>query len=69
MPSILVNKLWWERKSSIFKDKYIFPKETIGNVFNLDNEFMTYLKVKDARLTSMLDLDFNIPWGFFYGAC
>jgi hypothetical protein len=69
MPSLLVNNLWWERKSSIFKDKYIFPKVFVGIVLNLSNEFMTYLKVKDPRIPSMPDLDFNIPWGFFDGAC
>jgi len=69
MPIILVNNLWWERKSNIFKDKYIFPKVTVGIVLNLSNEFMTYLKVKDPRLPSMSDLDFNIPWGLFDSAC
>jgi hypothetical protein len=69
MPSFLVSSIWWDRNSSIFRDTAIPPEITADIVLRLSNEFMMDLKVKGPRLPTMPEVDFEVPWGFFDGAC
>jgi hypothetical protein len=63
MTIFLVCSIWRARNSSIFRNVPILHEVTTSIVLRLSNEFMMDLKVKDPRLPSMTEMDFE-----FHGA-
>jgi hypothetical protein len=65
----MVYFIWWAHNECIFQDKFILTPTTTALVVKLSSEFKCEIKVPKQRPTISLEIDKQIPWGFFDGAC